>query len=235
MLIFPAIDIRDGKAVRLTQGDFNAEKVYDQDPIAVALRFRDEGAEWLHVVDLDGARCGEPQNLRIVERLCRAVNLPVQMGGGIRSMESAKAALDAGVTRLIVGTNLIANPEFVRALLVELGSRVVAGVDTRDEMVAVSGWEKVESISLWQVMLSVSHLGFERVIITDIGRDGTLSGPNFEQYRRWIEYCLVKPIASGGVSTLDDLRSLKRIGVEGVIVGKALYENRFTLQEALLI
>lgn len=238
MLVIPAIDLRDGRCVRLLQGQRERETVYSTDPVAVALAWQDAGARWLHVVDLDGAFTGQPQNQALVGAIARAVQIPVQVGGGIRDEGTVEAMLNLGVARVILGTKAATDPDLLAHLVARLGTRIVVGIDCRDGVVAVQGWEAFAGETGIALGRKVKALGVERVIFTDISRDGTLHGPNTEAIAGFCTATRLKVIASGGVSTLDDIRALKRLvflGVEGVIVGRALYERAFTLQEALAV
>jgi phosphoribosylformimino-5-aminoimidazole carboxamide ribotide isomerase len=232
MLIIPAIDLRDGRCVRLFQGDFDQETSYSADPVDVARRWIEAGAERVHVVDLDGARAGEPRQLPIVAQIC-ALGVPVQLGGGLRTLESVRAALDAGVDRVILGTAAIENPELMSATVEAAGSeRVVLGVDARGGYVAVRGWAEISSVPASEIIEEAQESGIHRVVYTDIDRDGTLSSPNFDETAR---VAGIGPaiIASGGVARIDDLRHLSRIrNVEAAIVGRALYDGTIEIASA---
>jgi phosphoribosylformimino-5-aminoimidazole carboxamide ribotide isomerase len=225
MLIIPAIDLREGRCVRLFQGRFDQETSYSDDPTEVACRWKAAGARRLHVVDLDGARAGEPMQLEIV-RAIASLGLPVQLGGGLRRLEHIEAALDAGVDRVILGTAAIENPELVRDSVSAFGSeRMVLGVDAREGYVAVRGWEHVSTVPAVEVVEDALNNGIERVVYTDIDRDGTLTSPNFEETSR-VAALGPAVIASGGVARMDDLWHLSRIrNVEAAIVGRALYDG----------
>lgn len=237
MLVFPAIDLRKGKCVRLLQGQANKETVYDEDPVAVALRWEKEGAKWLHLVDLDGAFVGESQQLPVVREIVKSVGIPVQLGGGIRTLQQIREALDCGVERVILGTVAVNNPELIQQACTVFGwKRVVVGIDARDGFVAVKGWQDLSSKHFLEVARQMQDLGCRRVVFTDTSKDGMLTGPNTQSAAELAEETGMWVIASGGVASLDDLRelwSLEQLGVEGVIIGKALYEGKFTLQEAL--
>ncbi|HWD38893.1 MAG TPA: 1-(5-phosphoribosyl)-5-[(5-phosphoribosylamino)methylideneamino]imidazole-4-carboxamide isomerase [Fimbriimonas sp.] len=236
MLILPAIDIRGGNCVRLTQGDYAREKVYDVHPLSVAERFAEDGAEWLHVIDLDGAKSGVPQNLAAVEEIAKKTGLNVQFGGGVRSLETAASVLAAGAARFVVGTKLIEEPSLAGQFFQEFGDRVVAGIDARHGKVAIGGWLDTSGEDAGEVAVRVQRQGAARLVLTDIGRDGTLQGPNLELLKRVSSKVSIPVIQSGGISSLEDVSSLLSLGdakPEAVIVGKALYENRFSLREAL--
>lgn len=235
MLILPAIDLIDKKCVRLTQGDYNRRTDYGLDPIEVAKQFADEGAEWLHVVDLDGAKAGQPINLDVIEAITSQGILKVEMGGGIRDDESVRNALEAGVSRVVIGTALIRDPDWAASLFSSLGERIVAGIDTRDGKVAVHGWLETGETDGTELARKFVQIGCRRIITTDIATDGAFTGPNMEMLRGMVEATGIPVIASGGVASLDDLRLIRDDlpQIEGVIVGKALYEGRFTVAQAV--
>ncbi|HHW40433.1 MAG TPA: 1-(5-phosphoribosyl)-5-[(5-phosphoribosylamino)methylideneamino]imidazole-4-carboxamide isomerase [Syntrophomonadaceae bacterium] len=239
MLIFPAIDLRGGKCVRLRQGREDAETVYAADPTAVARLWVERGARWLHLVDLDGAFAGEPRQLPLVERIVRSAAVPVQLGGGLRTLEQIRAAFEAGVARVILGTVAVSNPELVRRACAEFGkSRIVVGIDAREGWVAVRGWKDVTSRHFLEVAREIRELGVERLVFTDTSRDGMLSGPNFQATGELARRTGLRVIASGGISSLEDLMELKKLesaGVEGAILGKALYEGKIRLEEAISV
>jgi phosphoribosylformimino-5-aminoimidazole carboxamide ribotide isomerase len=232
--ILPAIDILDGKVVRLRQGRLDAVKVYNEDPVDQAHRWVDQGAEWLHVVDLDGAVLGEPRNIEQVKRIIAAVEVPVQVGGGIRNMETIRSLYDAGVQRTVLGTSLVTQPELVAEACAEFEG-VVAGIDARDGRVQVEGWRQGTEYGVLELVQELELLGIRRLAYTDIALDGTQRGVNYGAYRALARQIDIPIIASGGVSSLEDIRDLRTIGprVEGVIIGTALYEERFTLPEAI--
>ena len=234
MEIIPAIDIRGGKCVRLLQGDYDRETVYGDDPPAMARRWQEEGATRLHVVDLDGAREGQPRILPILERICAAVSMPVQVGGGIRSLESAQAALAAGVSRVILGTAAALDADLAAALFGALGEHAILGLDARDGVVAVNGWREVTGEPAVAYALHMKAVGARRIIYTDISRDGMLQGVNAEGCAHLAEQTGLPVVASGGVSTLEDIRRLRALpGIEGAIVGKALYTGALSLPDAM--
>jgi phosphoribosylformimino-5-aminoimidazole carboxamide ribotide isomerase len=236
MIILPAIDMRQGKCVRLLQGRADQETVYFQDPVAVAHRWEAEGAAWLHLVDLDGAMSEGSGNRAIGKRIFAALRIPVQFGGGVRSMEDVEEILEAGAARVIVGTAAVQHPEFLAEAVQRFGERIVVGIDARDGRVATHGWNQVGSLEAVAFARALARSGVQRVVYTDISKDGMLVGPNLDATKRLSAESQLKVIASGGVASLDDLRALQGleiIGVEGAIVGKALYEQRFTLKEAI--
>jgi phosphoribosylformimino-5-aminoimidazole carboxamide ribotide isomerase len=235
MILFPAIDILDGKAVRLTKGDFDAKTVYDADPLEAARRWVADGARALHVVDLDGARTGAPVNLTHVERIATSLDVPVQLGGGLRTADSVRAAIAAGAARVILGTAAYTDVDFLDEAVAEHGDRVIVSVDARNGMLASSGWTDQTEISVEPVLDRLGQRGVRRFVFSSIERDGTLSGPDLDGARRIAEAVRGSFIYSGGVSSLDDLRalaSLRLVNMTGVIVGKALYEQRFGIREA---
>jgi phosphoribosylformimino-5-aminoimidazole carboxamide ribotide isomerase len=237
MLIIPAIDLRGGRCVRLVQGHPEAETVYGADPVAMARRWASGGARWLHLVDLDGAFAGSPQQLEIVGRIAAALDIPVQLGGGLRTLEQIESALAAGVARVVLGTVAVTNPGLVREACSVFGSdKVLVGLDARNGLVAVKGWQDVTSRHILEVAKEIGECGVERLIFTDTARDGMLMGPNLGTIRELAVHSGLRLIASGGVSCLDDvigLRELEPLGVEGVILGKSLYEGRIRLEDAL--
>ena len=232
MILFPAVDIRDGRCVRLVQGDFSQETVYDDDPVAAAKRHVADGAEWLHVVDLDAALEGVPRNRELVAEVIRSVNVPVQCSGGIRSAEAIIAAKDAGASRVVVGTAALRDPAFVDAAIAEHGDFLAVGLDVRGQVLQARGWTE-EAGELWPALQRLVGSGVKRFVVTDVARDGMLQGPNFTLLAEVLEYTDCNVIASGGVSSVDDLHKLSVMRVEGCIIGKALYAGRFTLPEAL--
>ena len=238
MQVYPAIDVRAGRAVRLEQGDFAREKVYDDDPVAVARAFASAGTSWIHVVDLDAARTGEPANLAVVEAIASAVPCRLQVGGGVRSVEAAGALLGCGASRVVVGTAAVEDPALVDALCSFHPGAIAVGFDARGRDVAVRGWTQGSGHDLLDLVARFEGLGVAALVVTEIARDGMLVGPDLDQLRAVLEATAVPVIASGGVGALADLRALAEIVVgdrrlEGVIVGRAIYEQRFTLGEAL--
>ncbi len=233
MIIFPAIDILGGKAVRLAQGRLDQVTVYNDSPVDQARAFISAGAEWIHVVDLDGAVLGESQNSGLVAEIA-ALGVPVQTGGGIRTMEAIDGMFSAGVQRVVLGTALVNQPELVREACATYPG-IVAGVDARNGKVAIEGWRQGTDHGAVELLLELEALGVRRVAYTDIARDGMQTGVNYGAYRALTTQISVPIIASGGVTTLDDIRHLRTLGaqIEGVIVGRALYEGAFTLEDAI--
>lgn len=234
MEIIPSIDIRGGKVVRLYQGDYGRETVYGDDPVAVALRWQKEGAPRIHVVDLDGARTGKPQNLDGIKSILQQVDVPVQVGGGVRSLESAQQLLDAGVQRVVFGTAAVRDPNLVTEACAKLGSEaVVVGVDAKDGMVAVQGWTEGTAMQAEALVRGMARAGVRRFVFTDVATDGTLRGPNVAAVADLKKIKGVHIICSGGVGSLEDLDRLAAAGIEGVILGSALYQGAIRLQEAV--
>jgi phosphoribosylformimino-5-aminoimidazole carboxamide ribotide isomerase len=236
VILYPAIDIRGGQAVRLLRGDYGRETAYDADPVDAARRWEGEGAEFLHVVDLDGARAGRPLNLDAIQRIAAAVDCPIQVGGGLRSAGSAAAALDAGAARIVIGTAALRDPRLLDELLAAHGDRVVVSVDARAGRVALAGWVETGGEGVVEAVEALGRRGVARFLCTAIEVDGTMEGPAIEQLSEIAAATAAPIIASGGVGTLDHLEELAREAprnVEGAIVGRALYERRFTVAEAI--
>lgn len=236
MILYPAIDIRGGRAVRLFQGNFARETVYDADPVEAARRWAAEGAQFLHVVDLDGAKAGEPSNLDAVRRIATAVSCPIQVGGGLRDAESVAAVLDAGAERVVIGTAALRDPAFLMAMIEAHGERVVVSVDARAGEVSLAGWTEAGGKGAVEVVTELSDWGVTRFLCTAIEVDGTMEGPALGQLNEIAAATEARVLASGGVGSLVDLDALARTtapNVEGVIVGRALYEGRFTVAGAI--
>jgi phosphoribosylformimino-5-aminoimidazole carboxamide ribotide isomerase len=235
MLIIPAIDLKDGRCVRLLQGEMDNETVYFEDPIAAANHWACEGATLLHIVDLNGAVAGRPVHTREVAAICRVSGLSVELGGGLRTIEAVAAAFDLGVARVVIGTAAYDNAELLRALGKKFPGRIIVGIDARQGKVAVQGWKQTTATEAVELARRCEADGAARIIYTDIGRDGTSAGVNLAETLKIAQAVKIPVIASGGVATLDDiekLRSLEKDGVEGVIVGRALYAGAFTLRDA---
>ena len=236
MILYPAIDIRGGQAVRLLQGDYERETTYDADPVDAATRWAGEGAEFLHVVDLDGAKAGAPQNLDAVRRIAAAVECPIQVGGGLRNTASVDAVLDAGAERVVIGTAALRDPDFLSRVLAEYGERVVVSVDARDGKVSVHGWTEASDLDVAAAVAGLTGLGVSRFLCTAIEVDGTMEGPATGELNRIAAGTSAQIIASGGVGTLAHLKALAADAapnVEGAIVGRALYERKFTVADAI--
>lgn len=235
MRIFPAIDLRGGKCVNLIQGQADAETVFSEDPVAIAKLWAEQGAEYLHLVDLDGAFQGKSANLEIVQEIVRRVSIPTQLGGGIRNSDQVKQILDLGVTRVILGTAALKDPALVESTCSHYPARVVVGIDAKNSLVATEGWINISerpAITFAQEMVA---LGVKTIVYTDIQSDGMLKGPNVVATAAIIETLdpLIEVVASGGIATLDDLRHLKGIGSTGAIIGRALYTHQLSLEEAI--
>ncbi|MBZ4688495.1 MAG: phosphoribosylformimino-5-aminoimidazole carboxamide ribotide isomerase [Clostridia bacterium] len=236
MLLLPAIDIREGQCVRLYQGRKEETTVYSEEPVAVAKLWERMGAPMLHVVDLDAAFSGSPQNLGVIKEITESVSVPVQVGGGIRSMETIEEVLSMGVKRVILGTIAINNQKLVEEAVKEFGEGIVVGIDSKNGYVAVEGWEATTHKGALQLAREMEDIGVKRIVFTDTTRDGTLQGPNLEFTRELAEKTSLKVIASGGISSMDDIKrllSIKKYGIEGAIIGKALYTGNIKLDEAL--
>ena len=233
MLIFPAIDLYDGKAVRLYKGDYNQMTVYNDDPLAVARDFKASGATHLHVVDLAGARDGGTPNLETVAALARESGLFTEVGGGIRSIEVVDRYLSAGVDRVILGTAAVKDPLFLKEALARYGDKIAVGVDIRDGLVAIKGWTEVSEWNAMDFCATMQELGVKTIICTDISKDGAMKGANHELYRTLSERFSLDIIASGGVSSLEDVRKLAEKGLYGAIVGKAYYTGAISLARAI--
>ncbi len=235
MQLYPAIDMKDGKCVRLTQGLFDNVKVYGHNPCDMAKLWVSKGATFLHVVDLDGALAGRTVNESVIQELVRSVDIPIQLGGGIRSRQAVEYMLNLGISRVIIGTKAVKEPEFIRGLVEEFGAeRIVIGVDAKDGMAAAEGWEEVSALTALKLCQIMKGYGVRHVVYTDIGRDGMLSGPNVAATKKLTDETGMDIIASGGVSCMEDLQELYEHNIKGAIIGKALYEKRLELEEAIL-
>lgn len=233
MDLYPAIDIRGGRCVRLHQGDYEQETVYDADPVAVARQFDEAGAPWIHVVDLDAARTGEPTSRALIGRIASAVSAKVETGGGVRTARDIHELLDLGVARVVLGTAAMENPALVARAGRGHPGAIAVGLDTRHGEVAVKGWTEGTGEQAVDVLPRFEDAGVAALIVTEISRDATMAGPDTAAYETLLAATSIPVIASGGVGTLDHLRELARLPLEGVIVGKAIYERRFTVTEAL--
>ena len=235
MILLPAIDIRDGKAVRLEQGRFDREQIYVDDPLEAARAWREAGARFLHVVDLDGAREGEPVNLEHLRRITAELDVPVQYGGGLRTQVAVRDALGAGADRVVLGTAAYTDSEFLDAVVEAWNARVLVAIDVREGNVSVAGWTKATQMPATEVIERMQRRGVRRFVYTSVDRDGMLGGPDLDEVRRVAETVRGRFIYSGGIGSLDDLRALRDlrlVNLTGVISGKALYERRFTIAEA---
>ena len=236
MILFPAIDIRNGLCVRLTEGKFECETVFAEDPAEMAVRWADAGAEYMHVVDLDGALAGQSSNTEVIKRILAKVKIPVQVGGGIRTLANIENMLALGVTRVILGSVAVRNPELVREACQKFPGQVVVGIDAKNGEVAVEGWGIGGGIGAEELAKKMAAVGVEHIIFTDISRDGMLAGVNVEATAELAKASGIKVIASGGVASLADIKALQAReadGIEGCIIGKAIYTGALDLKEAL--
>lgn len=235
MRLYPAIDMIDGQCVRLVQGDYRQKTTFSEDPLAVALRWQEEGGEFIHLVDLDGAKTGDMPNFEIICRIASELDIPIEVGGGIRNMHAVEQYLEHGINRVILGTAAIKTPGFIKEAVKEYGSRIVVGIDAKDGMVAINGWEEVSKISALSLAKQMEDFGVSTIIYTDIATDGMLQGPNISAMKEMAEYISADVVASGGVSSLKDLENLSKTKVEGAIIGKALYTGNIKLPDAVAL
>ena len=235
MRIYPAIDIKEGKCVRLKQGNFENTTVYSNNPIEMAKKWEQFGAQYLHIVDLDGARSGKSINREIIQKIVHELSIPIQLGGGIRTLQDVERALNDGVQRVILGTSAVKNPELVKEAVKQYGERIVVGIDAKDGMVAIEGWEQISACSAIDFAKQMEQIGVQTIVYTDIAKDGMLEGPNIEAMKEMTQSVSIDVIASGGVSSKYDIIQLKETEVEGVIIGKALYTGNIDLRDVLEI
>ncbi|WP_088231663.1 1-(5-phosphoribosyl)-5-[(5-phosphoribosylamino)methylideneamino]imidazole-4-carboxamide isomerase [Bacillus cereus] len=235
MEIFPAIDLKEGRCVRLYQGEFSKETVMNEDPVAQAIIFEKLGAKMLHIVDLDGAIAGESLNLSVIERICRAIRIPVQVGGGVRSLAAVEKLLVVGVDKVILGTAALYDKSFVEEAIRLYEEKIIVGIDAKNGFVATRGWLDVSEISYIDLAKQMKNLGVQTLVFTDISKDGTLAGPNFEQLESLQNSVDIRLIASGGVASIQDVKKLNDMNIYGVIIGKALYEKTIDLEEVLQV
>ncbi len=235
MHLYPSIDLRDGKVVRLAQGDYSRQWTYETDPLDQARRYAEAGATWLHLVDLNGARSGRIEHLEVISAICDRTTLNVEVGGGVRDETSIERLLESGVRRVVLGTAALTNWTWFQSLIDRsaYGDRLVLGLDAREGMLAIKGWEQQTDMDAVAVARNVSGTSLGAIVYTDIKADGIMEGPNLESARRVAEATDVPVIASGGVSSLDDLKQLRQLPIHGAIVGRALYDGAFTIEEAL--
>lgn len=232
MKLYPAIDLKHNRCVRLSQGKFDQEKVYDQDPFKVAKRWLDEGATFLHIIDLDGAKDNDMINLPAIKNI-NTLSIPMQVGGGIRSLKRIETLLKEGINRVIIGTMALDNMAMLKTALKRFPGQIIVSIDAKKGKVLSHGWQKDTNISALNLASTLENIGIKTIIYTDIEKDGMLKGPNLEAYKTLVEKTNLEIIAAGGITTLDDLKSLEAIGVFGAIIGKALYEEKIDLKEAL--
>ena len=234
--IIPAVDVKDGKCVRLYQGDYDKETVFSTDPVSVAVGWQEMGAERIHVVDLDGASSGSQLNFQVIERMISCLTIPVQVGGGIRTESNVLTMMDIGVNRVVLGTIAVENKELVRSIVDRFGTEsIIVGIDVRDDLVSIKGWKESTVVTSFDLMKDMYSIGVRRFVYTDISRDGTLMEPNFQSIKQIVNRSDANIIASGGVSSLGHIEQLAGLGVEGVIIGKALYTGDINLHEAISI
>ena len=238
MLIIPAIDIKEGRCVRLTEGQFEDVEIFSDDPVMMAAKWADKGAQILHVVDLDGARYGRLTNIPILKQIIGEVDIPVQVGGGIRNYRDVKNLIDLGASRVILGTILWKDKALAKKLFEDFSEKIIAGIDARDGYVAIEGWQNITPVDALDFAGKMEELGAKRIIYTDIRRDGTLKGPNISNIEKMVNKVNIPLICSGGIASLDDIKKLMGFetkGLEGVILGKALYKGTILLEEALKV
>ncbi|MGD0857112.1 MAG: 1-(5-phosphoribosyl)-5-[(5-phosphoribosylamino)methylideneamino]imidazole-4-carboxamide isomerase [Dehalococcoidia bacterium] len=235
MEIIPAIDLKNGKCVRLYQGDYSKETVFSDDPVATALKWQEKGARWLHLVDLDGAAAGEVRNSDAIRNIVKNTQLNVELGGGIRREEIVEQLIKLGVKRVILGTVAVEQTELTRRIIKRFGDAIVVGIDARDSYVTTHGWLKISTMTVLELSLMMAAIGAKRIIYTDVKRDGTLTEPNYETTAELVKSLKIPVIASGGISATEHIRKLAALGVEGAIIGKALYTGDIDLAEALAI
>ncbi len=233
MLLYPAVDIYNGKCVRLTRGDFDQATVYYDNPLDAAKKWADLGAPWIHVVDLNGALEGKPKNLKPIEEIMTTINLPIQIGGGIRSQDTAEIFLTMGAGRIVLGSVAVEDPDLVQILALKYEERIAVGLDARDGKIAVHGWKETSDQDPLSLVKQFQGYGVDWFIYTDISRDGTLTGPNFDGIGKMAQAIGSTLIASGGFATLDDVKKCKELGVGGAILGRSLYEGKIDLKAAL--
>jgi phosphoribosylformimino-5-aminoimidazole carboxamide ribotide isomerase len=233
MIIFPAIDIRNEKCVRLTQGDYSKMTVYGVDPVEVALKWQSKGAEYLHIVDLDGAKDGKRVNGDVIEKIAKSTEIPIQVGGGIRDTKAVEELLSNGVSRVIIGTGAIKDLKWLSELVRVYGEKICVSIDAKNGFVATDGWEQISEINAVDFAVNLENIGVRTIVYTDIQKDGMLKGPNFKMYEELMKKVNLDIIASGGITTIEDVETLKRMGVYGAIIGKALYDEKIKLEEAI--
>ena len=233
MILFPAIDIRGGKCVRLIQGDYSQEIIYNDSPTAMAKEWEEQGAAYIHVVDLDGAKTGDSLNKEAIQAIAGSVSIPVQVGGGIRSMEIIEAHIAAGVSRVIIGTAAIQDQQFLRDAVAKYGDKIAVSIDARNGFVATDGWTKTSDVKAVDLLKELETIGVKTVVYTDILKDGMLQGPNFVELEMMDKASSIDIIASGGVSTEEDIVQLRELNLYGAIIGKALYEGKLSLVKLL--
>ncbi len=233
MILFPAIDIRDGKCVRLIQGDYNKEIIYGDSPTEMALLWEKQGAEYIHIVDLDGAKTGNSSNRLAIQAVAKAVSIPIQVGGGIRSMEIIDEHISSGVSRIIIGTAAINNRSFLKEAVEKYDDKIAVSIDARNGLVATDGWTEMSDIKAIDLLKELEVIGVKTVVYTDIFKDGMMQGPNLEELLTMDKASTIDIVASGGVSTKEDIEKLKKMNLYGAIIGKALYDGALSLEELM--
>ncbi|NLI66452.1 MAG: 1-(5-phosphoribosyl)-5-[(5-phosphoribosylamino)methylideneamino]imidazole-4-carboxamide isomerase [Tissierellia bacterium] len=233
MIIYPAIDIKDKSCVRLRQGSYDDVTVYERDPVKVAKTWESMGAEILHIVDLDGARDGIRINEDVIRKIIESVDIPVQVGGGIRDTAGVEIYLNIGASHVIIGTAAIKNPPWLREMIDSYGDKIIVSIDARDGWIATDGWESISKKKASDYIKELKAYGLQRIVYTDIAKDGMLLGPNFKIYEELKDRVDIEVIASGGVTSIDDIRRLRELGLYGAIIGKALYDGKLDLREVL--
>ncbi|MBZ9634956.1 1-(5-phosphoribosyl)-5-[(5-phosphoribosylamino)methylideneamino]imidazole-4-carboxamide isomerase [Clostridium sp. FP1] len=233
MKIFPAIDVKNGKCVRLYQGEFSSSEVVGEDPLQTALSFVEQGAEYIHMVDLDGALSGTIGNANSINKVIKNINIPIQLGGGIRSLDAIEILLEKGLNRVILGTAALNNPSLVKEAVKKFGDKIAIGIDARDGYVAVEGWKTGSKIEYIDFAKQMENIGVKTIIFTDISRDGTLTGPNLEAIGKLNDEVSCNIIASGGMKGIEDIKKLAKMNMYGAIIGKALYSGNISLAEAI--
>jgi len=233
MIIFPAIDILNGQCVRLIQGDYNQEKVYNNSPIEVAKKWEEKGASYIHIVDLDGAKTGDSINKSIIQDITKSVNIPVQVGGGIRSLDTISTYLDNGVSRVIIGTAAISDPDFLKAAVKKYGDKIAVSLDARNGFIATDGWTDTSEVKALDLVKDLEEIGVKTIVYTDIAKDGMLQGPNLEEQQTINDATAMNVIASGGVTTKEDVGNLQALNIYGTIIGKALYDGKLDFEDVV--
>lgn len=233
MILFPAIDVLDGKCVRLIQGDYDKEVIYSDSPVEMAKLWEAEGAEFIHIVDLNGAKSGLSVNLTVIQHIAESVKIPVQVGGGIRSLKTIEDYLNKGVNRVILGTAAISDPDFLKEAVKTFQEKIVVSVDAREGFVATEGWTDTSSTKATDLIEQLEQIGVQTIVYTDIAKDGMLAGPNLIEQKQINEHTKMNVIASGGVTTIEDIQNLAYLDMYGAIIGKALYDERLDFKDAL--
>jgi len=233
VILFPAIDVRNGNCVRLVQGDYDKETIYGDSPTDMGLEWERKGAEYIHLIDLDGAKTGRSINREAIQAVAKAVNIPVQVGGGIRSMEIIDEHIENGVSRVIIGTAAIQNPQFVKEAIDKYGEKIAVSIDARNGYVATDGWTETSEVRALDLLKDLEAVGLQTVVYTDIFTDGMLQGPNFKELKEINEQASIDVIASGGVTTAEDVNKLREMNMYGAIIGKALYDGNLKLEDVL--